>query len=44
MRHLVRKFGPLLLAFLLGVLTKFTWDHRKEIKSFLADPFIYYQD
>jgi hypothetical protein len=44
MKHLVRKIGPLLLAFLLGVLAKFAWDHRQEIQNFLADPFIYYQD
>jgi hypothetical protein len=44
MRHLVRKIGPLLLAFLLGMLAKFAWDHRQQIKNFLADPFIYYQD
>ncbi len=44
MKHLVRKIGPLLLAFLLGVAAKTVWDHRQQIRNFLADPFVYYQD
>jgi hypothetical protein len=44
MPHLVRKIGPLLLAFLLGVAAKTAWDHRHQICNFLADPFVYYQD
>jgi hypothetical protein len=44
MKSLVRKLGPLLLAFLLGVAAKGIWDHRQQIREFLANPFIYYQD
>jgi len=44
MRHLLRKIGPIVLAFLIGVLAKFVWDHWQEVRNFLADPFIYYQD
>jgi hypothetical protein len=44
MKPLVRKIVPLLLAFLLGVAAKTAWDHRHQIRNFLADPFVYYQD
>jgi hypothetical protein len=44
MKHLVRKIGLLLLAFLLGMAAKIEWNHRYEIRNFLADPFLYYQD
>jgi hypothetical protein len=44
MKPLVRKMVPLLLAFLLGVAAKTAWDHRHQIRNFLADPFVYYQD
>lgn len=44
MKSLVRKLGPLLLAFLLGVVAKVVWDHQQQIREFLADPFIHYQD
>jgi hypothetical protein len=44
MKPLVRKMVPLLLAFLLGVAAKTAWDHRHQIRNFLADPFLYYQD
>jgi len=44
MKPSVRKMVPLLLAFLLGVAAKTGWDHRRQIRNFLADPFVYYQD
>jgi len=44
MKPLVRKMVPLLLAFLLGGAAKTAWDHRYQIRNFLADPFVYYQD
>lgn len=44
MKGLIRKIGPLLLAFLLGVLAKVKWDYRQQIREFLSNPFIYYQD
>ena len=36
MKHLIRRFCPLLLAFLLGVLAKTAWDHRQQISIFLS--------
>lgn len=34
----------LLLVLLLAVVVKTAWDYRRQIREFLADPFIYYQD
>lgn len=40
----IRKLGVLLLVLLFGVVVKIVWDYRYQIREFLADPFIYYQD
>src|SRR6478672_5677667 len=34
MMDLIRRIGPLLVAFLLGFLIKVAWDHRHQIRSF----------
>jgi hypothetical protein len=44
MKLSIRKLGLLLLVVLLGVVGKIAWDYRHQIREFLADPFIYYQD
>jgi hypothetical protein len=44
MKLSIRKLGLLLLVLLLGVVVKLAWDYRHEIREFLANPFIYYQD
>ena len=44
MKQLIRRIGPLLLAFVLGVGANVVWDHRHQIPKCFADPFVYYQD
>ncbi len=44
MKRLVLKVGPLLLAFLIGVVTKTAWDKWQQIQDFLSNLFLYYQD
>jgi hypothetical protein len=44
MKRLVLKLGPLLLAFLLGVVAKAMWDNRQVIQDLLSNLFLYYQD
>jgi hypothetical protein len=44
MKRLVLKVGPLLLAFLLGVVAKAAWDNRRQIQDFFSNLFLYYQD
>jgi hypothetical protein len=44
MKYWVRKIGPLLLAFLVGVVAKTVWDSRQLIQEVLSNIFLYYQD
>jgi predicted permease len=44
MKRLVLKVGPLLLAFLLGVVAKTVWDNWQQIQDVLSNLFLYYQD
>jgi len=37
MKHLVHKIGPLLLAFLLGVVAKTVWDNRQLIQEVFSN-------
>jgi hypothetical protein len=44
MKRLVLKVGPLLLAFLFGVVAKTVWDKWQMIQDLLSNLFLYYQD
>jgi hypothetical protein len=44
MKRLLCKIGPLLLAFLVGLIAKVLWDYHQNILEFLSNPFLYYQD
>jgi hypothetical protein len=44
MKPSIRKLGLLVLVLLIGVMVRIVWNYRHQIREFLADPFIYYQD
>jgi len=44
MRRFVLRFGPILLAFILGFLAHIIWIRRREIIDVWNNLFLYYED